>query len=116
MLETDNTRELYAHLKGAHPGFKAVPGVEAEALASAHAAGTALPLQRIGPAHPVLHQQAHSPAHIMPALLRHSVKRFIYTARAVRDPQAVEPTIHAYAAQVLSSHLELARVHNEGHV
>lgn len=58
-----------ADLVLAHAFLKAVAGVEAEAVAAAHSAGTALPLQRRRPAHPVLHQKAHPPACVIPSLL-----------------------------------------------
>lgn len=61
------------HLEGLHALVAAGSGVQGEAFAGPHSTGAAFPLQRIGLAHPILHQQTQPAACIVPPLLQGKV-------------------------------------------
>ena len=65
-----------ARLVLAHALLKAVARVEAEAAAGPHAPGAAAALQSARSADPVLHQQAHASAGVVPPLLQQSSVSF----------------------------------------
>ena len=68
------------HLEGPHAVLEAVARVQPQALARPDPACTPLALQGVSAAHPVLHQEAHPTAGIVPALLREQTDSYLNSA------------------------------------